>query len=363
MSVRRAVWPLFVLLSILVLPTASAGKVKAQLFEADLEESFTVAKGSSVEFENLLGSIEVMPQAKGNEVRIRAHVVAEAAEAVEARRLAQEVRLVRSDAGGAVKWSVAFPDARLFRMPKTGVASVYSKWLAPLVKRKTVSTRYDGRAVEIGNARGATAVSVTVKVEIPMDLHVSAVQHVGTVQCNGVRGDVALSVKQGELHAGRLFGDLHVTTEGASARVWGFNGSFLNVETGSGEIELTEIRSEKMRIDSARGLVRADKIDTTELEASTGSGKMIFERLEPEAMVIRSDTGDLELATELKRTRDATISSTSGNVTVRLGTFAPFRLEANSPDGAVKGSGVNVEVDQFEKNSAKLARGSGGANL
>ena len=363
MSIRRAVWPFLLLLWILVSPAATAGKVKAQIFEADLEESFTATPGMSVEFENLLGAIEVMPQPKGRDIRIRAHVVSEAVEAVEARRLAQEVQLVRSDEDGAVKWSVTFPDARLFRMPKTGVASVYSKWLAPLVKRKTISTRYHGRAVEIGSARGATALSVTVKIEIPMDLHLSVYQHVGTVECNGVRGDVTLQVKQGELHAGRLFGDLRVTTEGASARVWGFNGDFLNVETGSGNIELVEIRSAKVRIDSARGPVHGNKIESKHFEASTGSGKMLLEGLEPELMEISSDTGDVELATELKHTKKATIRSATGNVTVRLGTFASFQLEATSTNGAVKGSGVNVEVDQFEKNSARLARGTGGANL
>lgn len=363
MSIRRAVWPLFLMLGILVSPAATAGKVKAQTFETDLEESFTAAAGTSVEFENLLGSIEVMPQPKGREVRIRAHVVCEATEAVEARRLAQEVQLVRSDDGGTVKWSVTFPDARLFRMPKTGVASVYSKWLAPLVKRKTISTRYGGRAVEVGNARGATAVSVTVKIEVPMDLHLSIYQHVGSIEANGVRGDVALRVKQGELRAGRLFGDLHVTTEGASARVSGFIGKTLNVETGSGHIELLEIRSETVRIDSARGTVNGNKIEATHLEASTGSGKMLLEGVEPESMTISSDTGDVELATELKRTREATIRTATGNVTVRLGTFASFQLEATSTKGEVKGSGVNVDIDQFEKNTAKLTRGNGGAKL
>jgi len=363
MSIRRAVWPLFLLLWILVTPAAIAGKVKAQIFEADLEESFTAAAGISVEFENLLGTIEVLPQPKGRAVRIRAHVISEAAEAVEARSLAQQVQLVRSDEDGTVKWSVAFPDARLFRMPKTGVASVYSKWLSPLVKRKTVSTRYHGRAVEIGNARGATAVSVTLKIEVPMDLHLSVFQHVGTIECNGVRGDVALQVKQGELHAGRLFGDLHVTTEGASARVWGFNGDTLNVETGSGNIELVEIRSGKVRIDSARGPVHGDKIVSTHLEASTGSGKMLLEGLETVSMGITSDTGDVELATELKRTKEASIRSTTGDVTIRLGSFASFQLEATSTKGSVKGSGTNIDVDQFEKNNAKLARGNGGTNL
>ena len=363
MFVRRAVWPLFLLCAILVSPSASAGKVKAQTFEADLEAGFSAAKGATVEFENLLGSIEVLPQAQGRDVRIRAHVVCEASEAAEARRLAQEVQLVRSDEGGKVKWSVTYPDARLFRMPKTGVASLYSKWLAPIVKRKTISTRYDGRAVEIGNARGATALSVTVKLEVPMDLNLSVVQHVGTVEANGIRGSVTLHVKEGELHAGRLFGDLHVMTEGASARVWSFIGDNLNVETGSGNIELVEIRSDTVRIDSARGPVNGNKIESTHLEASTGSGKVLLEGLEPESMEISSDTGDVELATELKKTKDATIRSATGNVTVRLGTFASFQMEATSTEGAVKGSGVNVDIDQFEKNTAKLARGNGGANL
>ena len=101
MSIRRAAGPLFLSLWILVSPAAIAGKVKAQVFEAALEESFTATAGMSVEFENLLGTIQILPQPKGREVRIRAFVVSEAVDAVEARRLAQEVRLVRSDEDGA----------------------------------------------------------------------------------------------------------------------------------------------------------------------------------------------------------------------------------------------------------------------
>ncbi|NIM01211.1 MAG: DUF4097 family beta strand repeat protein [Acidobacteria bacterium] len=363
MFARRAVGPLCLLIAILLAPAATAGKVKVKTYETDLSTTFAAAKGSKIELENLLGSIEVLPQPKGRDVRIRAHVTCEAVEATEAKRLAEQVQLARKDEDGTVKWSVTFPDARLFRMPKTGVGSMYSRWLAPLVKRKTISTRYEGRAVEVGNARGATALQVTVKIEVPMDLSLSVIQHVGTVEASGVRGNVALQVKQGELHAGRLFGDLRVITEGASARVWSFNGDTLSVETGSGPIELLEIRSDRVRIDSARGAVNGNKIDSTHLEASTGSGKLLLEGLEPESMTISSDAGDVELATELKRTKEGTIRSATGNVTVRLGTFASFTLEANSPDGAVKGSGVNVEVDQFEKNAASLVRGNGGASL
>ena len=94
-----------------------------------------------------------------------------------------------------------------------------------------------------------------------------------------------------------------------------------------------------------------------------GSGKLFLQRLEPVSMEISSDTGDVELTTELKRTKEASIRSTSGDVTVRLGSFAYFQLEATSMNGAVKVSGVNVKVDQFEKNAAKLARGNGGASL
>ena len=354
----------FVLLSLsLVAPAAFAGKVKAQVYELDLEQSFEAAVASRLTVENLLGTIRIKPQPKGRRVRLVAKVLSEATEPGEARRLAQEVRLVRKDAGGEVRWTVVFPDARLFRTPKSGVASMYSKWLAPLVKRKTVSTRYNGRAMEIGNARGATAVSVTLEVEVPMDLHLTVLQHVGTIECNNVRGNIVLELKQGELEAGRVYGALRVTTEGASARIWGFDGERLNVETGSGKIELNDIRSTNVRIDSARGAIYGNKIESKYVDASTGSGKVLLEGLEPVSMKITSDTGSVELATELKRTKKAVIRSSSGDVIVRLGTFASFRLEATSATGEVKGSGVNVTVDQFEKNTARLARGKGGAQL
>jgi hypothetical protein len=362
MSYRRG-FALCVLALLAFSPQVAAGKVKAEIYEATLEESFSAAADSKVTFENLLGTIQVRPQPKGREVKIRALVSAESSEKVEARDLVQAVRLVRQDVDGGVHWTVAFPDQRLFRMPKTGVASVYSKWLAPLVKRKTVSTRYDGRAVEIGNARGATAVSVTLEVEVPMDLSLTAIQHVGTIDCQGVRGTVGLEVKQGEIQAGRVFGALRVTTEGASARIWGFNGERLDVETGSGTIELQEVRSTTLRIDSARGIVHGTKIEATDLSASTGSGSIELAGVESERMNVTSDTGDLDLATELKKAREASIRSVTGDVTMRLGTFASFQLEAMSPKGAVKGSGVNVEVDQFEKTEATLARGNGGPKL
>jgi DUF4097 and DUF4098 domain-containing protein YvlB len=362
MSYRRLI--VLGVLSVLALaPRAAASKVSAEIFEATLEETFSAPVDGKVTFENLLGTIQVRPQPQGRDVRITALVAAESSEKVEARDLAQAVRLVREEVDGGVHWRVAFPDQRLFRMPKTGVASVYSKWLAPLVKRKTVSARYDGRAVEIGSARGATAISVTLEVEVPMDLRLTAIQHVGTIDCQGVRGDVSLEVKQGEIEAGRVFGALRVTTEGASARVWGFNGERLDVETGSGTIELQEIRSTSLRIDSARGVVHGTEIEATDLSASTGSGKIELAGVESESMNVTSDTGDLDLATELKKAREASIRSITGNVTMRLGTFASFQLEANSPNGAVKGSGVNVAVDQFEKNQATLARGSGGPKL
>jgi len=362
MSYRRVIVLCF--LSVLALaPQAGASKVKAEVFEVTLEETFNAGPGSRVTFENLLGTIKVRPQPKGSEVRIRALVAAESSEKVEARDLAQAVKLVRQDVDGGVQWIVTFPDARLFRMPKTGVASVYSKWLAPLVKRKTVSTRYDGRAVEIGSARGATAVAVTLEIEVPMDLQLTVIQHVGTVDCQGVRGNIGLEVKQGEIDAGRVFGTLRVTTEGASARVWGFNGERLDIETGSGTIELQEVRSTTLRIDSARGVVHGTKIEATDLSAATGSGRIELAGVESVSMNVTSDTGDLDLATELKKTREMSIRSVTGNVTMRLGTFASFQLEATSPKGVVKGSGINVEVDQFEKNAATLARGNGGPKL
>lgn len=352
------------LLSALALaPHLSAGKVKAAIFEETLDESFTAVAGTKVTFENLLGTIRVRPQPQGREVRIHAIVTSETVDKVDGRRLAQEVRLVRSDASGEIRWTVAYPDARLFRMPKNGMASMYSKWLAPLVQRKTVSTRYDGRAVEIGAARGTTALSVTLEVDVPMDLQLTAIQHVGTIDCSGVRGDLALEVKQGEIEAGRVFGALRVTTEGGSARIRGFNGERLAVETGSGTIELQEVRATQLTIDSARGVVLGTKIEATDLTASTGSGRIQLDGVESESMDVSSATGDLELATELKRAHKATIRSTTGNVTMRLGTFASFQLEASSPNGVVKGSGTNVAVDQFEKNAATLARGSGGPKL
>jgi hypothetical protein len=336
--------------------------VKAQAFENELEQSFEAAVGETLYFENLLGSIRVLPQTRGRTVVVRAKARAEANETAEARRLAETVELRSEQRDGGTHWSVTYPEARLFRMPQAGVKSLLSKWVAPLVKRNTISTRYQDRAVEIGSARGAIAVAVDLEIIVPMDLKLSIYQHVGSIECSAIRGEISLNVREGVLEAGRVFGSLHAMTEGASARIWGFDGKSLVVETGSGNIDLKEVKATSVRTDSARGNIVAEGIASPELEASTGSGDLTLARVEPKTLTVSTDTGSVDLATEMKFMREASVRSATGNVTLRLGSFASFNLAANSPSGAVKGSGVNVEVDQREKNAAHIARGDGGAN-
>lgn len=346
-------------LMLVVIAPAEAGKVKSQAHEVELEHTFEVARDAEFHFENLLGSITVRPQTRGRTVVIRATARAEAKELTEARSLAEAVAIAEGNEANH-DWSIAFPDARLFRMPQSGVKSLYSKWVAPLVKRKTISTRYDGRAVEIGSARGSTAVAVDVELIVPMDLNLTVVQHVGNIDCSSVRGNINLHVKEGVLDAGRVYGSLATTTEGATSRVWGFNGDQLRVESGSGTIELKEITAAALRVDSARGDIEAEGVTTQDTIASTGSGDLKLIRFESQAVEISTNTGAVDVSTEMKKMREASVRSATGNVTLRLGSFAPFQMEANSPSGAVKGSGTNVDVDQREKNAATLARGKGG---
>jgi hypothetical protein len=330
-----------------------------------LEES--VSAQELVELENLLGSVTLRGGGDPGQVKVEARVVAEADTAEQAQSLADSIRLERRDGDDGALLHVSFPvdDHTAFRMPREERNNRIARWVEPLLKKfnkTTVAAVYDGRTVQVGQSKGAMALAVHVSVVLPHGVHSSVRQFMGSVDCDRLRGDLVIENVEGHVELGRVYGKLDARTGAGDLTVLSFRGERANIQTSSGTIEMVDIAADELSLRTGSGPIRGREIKSDALTVDAQSGEVELGELDSRRLHVTSGSGDVDLDTMLQRTREATIRSGSGDVTLRVGTLAPFDLEARSESGSVKADGP-FEVAQQEKTEATIRRGTGGAAL
>jgi len=347
----------------LVFCAGPAGAVER--VERTLSHVESPAEGVSVALENLLGSIEVLPGGPGAALRVEARVVAEAETGEQAGALADSIALSREERDAVLSIRVTYPVDRrtAFRLPRSERDGLYSKWVAPLVRRNSVSAEYGGRLVEIGDAKGAAAVAVHLKVTLPLDRQAALKQYVGAIRCSGLRGNLSLEIVDGEVSAEQVYGDLRARTGGGALRVWKYRGDSFDLQTGAGRIELTDIDAQRMRLITDSGSIRGSGIHAAALAVETSSGDVQLDNLEPARFEVSTGSGDVDLASPLTRTSEGSIRTDSGDVTLRVGRLSPFDLRAGAGSAAVKTQGVSLDLLEEDENGAHFRRRGGGPRL
>lgn len=332
---------------------------------AELAHDRTFGPGQGVRIENLIGSITVTGGGDPGIVKIEADVVAEADDSAEAQGLAGAVTLDESESDGTVVIRVGFPvdDHTAFKVPRSELDGVMAKWVNPLIKKKTVATEYGGRSVELGPAKGATQIAVHVRVTLPRDVEGSFKQYLGSLDVKRLRGATKVEVVQGQATAAQLYGTLAARLSGGTMTVKSFHGTSLDVHTGSGDVELIDVASDEIRLRSGSGVIGGHRVTTQALHVDTDSGPIRLTEVEPRHVEIESDTAPVDLTTHLRTTRNASIRSGSGNITLRIGDVTPFELDGDTDSGSVKAKGLKVDVLEESKNDAVIRRGKGGVAL
>jgi DUF4097 and DUF4098 domain-containing protein YvlB len=99
------------------------------------------------------------------------------------------------------------------------------------------------------------------------------------------------------------------------------------------------------------------------MAVETASGNVELEDLEPASFQVTTDSGDIDLASALTRTREGSIRTESGDVTLRVGRLTPFDLRAAAGSGSVKTRGVALDLVEEGEEGAHFRRRSGGVAL
>ena len=324
-----------------------------------------IGRSGSIAIDNLLGSIHIVPSDAAGAVRLEARIVAEAKEEADARALAESIRITQNNVNAGLRFHVAFPVERhtAFRPPKAGVRGLIRRWAAPMF-HDPASVTYQDRLLQIGPDRKAAALAVHVTLAVPYDVAVTVRHRIGSVEGRALRGRLRISTVDGLVALDRCLGTIEVESDRADVHVNAFQGKALDLKTTHGNVELVDVRTGQLRLETESGAIRGDNVVADALFATSASGDLKFGNLEPTTAEMTTGTGEVDLATHLKTLRGAVIRSDSGDVTLRVGQLAHFALEAETQSGKVKTLG-GVELDLIDQQglTTRLQQGQGGAEL
>ena len=80
-------------------------------------------------------------------------------------------------------------------------------------------------------------------------------------------------------------------------------------------------------------------------------------------MDLATGDGDVDITTNLNRTRKCRLSAGSGDMKLRFGTVAPFRLHTRLASGSVRSKLPKTDLARPSREEATVRRGSGGAEI
>jgi len=267
---KKRLGPVLGIVGMLLAVSGPAGAALERV-ESTMTHEGAVARGGSLSLENLLGSITVRGGGPAGKVLVEARVVAEAKTLEEAQGLAETIEIDRERDGDALLVHVSFPVDRhtAFRLPKAGQGKL-SRWLGPLLRRDSVATVYEGRAVRLGQSKDAVALAVHLTVTIPNDIQSSIRQFMGSLQCTLVKGRVKLENVEGNIEARRIYGMLEARTGGGDLKVLTAKGEQVVLQTGSGNLEMIDVRVDEAYVRTGSGQIKGKAINVGNLTIGVG---------------------------------------------------------------------------------------------
>ena len=359
---RERVLLLVVLLLAMLAAFSSPSFGATERVERSIQHEARTPAGSRLLLENLIGSLTVRADKTGGKTRIEATIVVEAETKDIARELADAISIASATEDGRTVLRASYPLDRhsALRLPRSEKDGFMNKWVTPLVRKSTVSAVYQGRTIEIGQQKGAASIAVHLNVTLPLDVDVACRQVVGSLHAVGVRGSFVLEAVEGEILAEQIYGKLDVRTGGGEVLVRKFSGQEFRLQTASGNVTLLEVQADRATLIAGSGTIDGQAITSSNLSAESGVGAVRLTGLDAERFHVASESGPIDVAAKITRTREAKLASTGGDVTLRVNPTTPFELRAVSETGSVKHRDLAAEVVEEEKNSLHLVRGSGG---
>ena len=197
-------------------------------------------------------------------------------------------------------------------------------------------------------------VRISYEVSVPPDSRVRSRTGSGDQTIDALRGPLDARGGSGDIRIGRVAGAVDVTTGSGDIEVRGASG--LSARTGSGSIEAREL-SGRVDVRTGSGRIELADVRAEGGEVRTGSGRISFSG-DGGAVTLHTSSGDVDVSGGAPG--NWRISTSSGDVRLRLPDGAAFDLEASTRNGVVHSDHpVEVRGEMSRRRLSGTVRGGG----
>ncbi len=309
--------------------------------QRDVTRSFAASDGSTIELENLAGTI-TLEGANGGQIEVAATIHAEDGGGADAQALLGLIEIEFESNDGDLDIFVSYPVDRYDRFHDPSEGGGTTRTTARYQDERIVVTSDDdavkvwvdfvirvpqGVSAEIENIAG----NVTAN-SLGGDLLVDT--HAGHVIVDGGTGDVEVDTGSGDVRVSNRDGDVSADTGSGEVEIDNINGD-VSADTGSGDITVSGVEGRSIEVDTGSGEVRLERVSGS-LTADTGSGDIEAVDLQAGA-VLSADTGsgDVRLSGDMSQAEEIEIDTGSGDVDLNMSAVPGMRITIDTGNGSI----------------------------
>jgi hypothetical protein len=313
---------------------AARGEEVVRTIRADLS---ALPAGAAFAVENLVGTMRV------READVTA-VTAVATVYAESQQLADGVRF-EPVSGEPSTLRVRYPYDRIstfrYREPGTHDDGLWLNFAS------SSSYSYDGRTVKVNPGHG-TRIHTEVEVQVPRGETRGEARFknlVGLIEAEGLRGRLRFEVASADLRLARLEGSLELEGSSGDIRARDIKGTWKS-DFSSGDVRLDGFEGESLELHASSGDFAIRNVKAAKIVTETNSGDVRFLDADVEEFTAEATSGDVELEDVGARLKSVDVTTSSGDVTLRLPSDASFDASARQSSGDMSVGfldGVSVE--------------------
>ena len=174
-------------------------------------------------------------------------------------------------------------------------------------------------------------VSISYEVIVPRATRLTSRTGSGSQKVAALAGPVSVTTGSGSVEVGAIDGGVDVSTGSGSVNVEsGRERVFIN--TGSGTVHAGTVAGDLL-IRTGSGGIHVEQVSDGTADLRTGSGSVELRRLDGG---LSANTGSGSITVSGIPRRDWTVSSSSGQLALRIPAGTPFRIQANSSSGSIE---------------------------
>lgn len=313
---------------------------------------YTIA-GNKVSVYNLVGTLEILP-GTGSSVTAEVEV-----RGPDAAKLKVQTGAIR----GRQTLRVVYPDDHVID-PSMGENS---RTTLRVRSDGTFSDEKDGRdggnRMTISGSGDGLEASANVKLLVPAGTNLMVYWGHGRASVARVDADVFLDGASMPIHAEDLHGPFHADVGSGEIEILGSDAA-LNIDTGSGAVRLRDVRTpEQILVDTGSGEVDGTNLKAASVAIDTGSGAITLEQVEAKSVTLDTGSGeiDLDLTSDVST---LVVESGSGDVNVSFPPGVGAQLSVETGSGGIRSElALETQVRKHDALVGRLGDGHGSIGI